>query len=157
MKTALLLYALLACLGLPAQAASLVAEEHFSAQCALSSRTPALRLIGDAAAWQALSAEGPVPAFSGELDWQQQAVLVFTSGTKPSAGYTLDLTAERLQAHGRTLVLEIAEQAPPAGAMTAQVITQPCLFLALRKQAWTQVEIRSATTHARLGQVRQRP
>ncbi|MBS1210922.1 MAG: hypothetical protein H6R19_3320 [Proteobacteria bacterium] len=155
MKTASLLYALLTCLTLPAQAASLVDAAHASAQCVLTSREPALRLIGDATAWQALSAEGPLPEFVTEPDWQKQTILVLTRGVRPSAGYALSLKAEHLQ--GKTLVLDIAEDTPPAGAMTAQVITQPCLFLTLRKQGWTQIQIRAADTHARLGQVRRQP
>ena len=155
MKNAFIIYILSASLALPAQAASLVAEEHASAQCALASRTPAWRLIEDASSWRALSAEGPVPAFAAEPDWPHQAVLVFTNGARPSAGYSLALKTALL--HTRTLILEIAEQAPPAGAMTAQVMTQPCLFLTLRKQAWIQLQLRTADTHARIGTIHRQP
>jgi hypothetical protein len=56
-------------------------------------------------------------------------LIAIATGQKPTAGYAL--SNENATLEERTLVVRIHETAPAAGAMTAQVVTQPCLVLEL--------------------------
>jgi len=54
-------------------------------------------------------------------------LIVVAIGEKPTAGYGLAYDGAKLD--GRTLIVTVRETAPPPDAMTAQVITHPCLVL----------------------------
>ncbi|GAB2896197.1 hypothetical protein GCM10027046_27020 [Uliginosibacterium flavum] len=127
-------------MALPALAGPVI-ETRFSEQCALNSNEPALRVFDDAASWHAFRAETPLPAFSRRLDWRRQRVLVFTVGIRPTPGYSLTLKASRLRRSDQTLLLDVAEQGPPADAFLPQMLTQPCLAIVLRKAAWRHVQV----------------
>lgn len=140
MRLARLLAALLASMALSALAGPVI-EARFSEQCALASNPPALRLFDNSASWQAFGAQMPLPALAKAPDWRRQRVLVFTVGVRPTPGYSLTLKASRLRRADLTLLLEVAEQAPSAGLLLPQMLTQPCLILVLRKAGWRHVEV----------------
>jgi hypothetical protein len=54
-------------------------------------------------------------------------LIAVATGEKPTAGYGLVYDSARLD--GRMLIVTVRETAPPSDAMTAQVITHPCLVL----------------------------
>ena len=56
-------------------------------------------------------------------------LIAIAAGQKPTAGYALSYENATLEQ--RTLLIEVHETAPAEGAMTAQVVTQPCLVLEL--------------------------
>lgn len=140
MRPTRLLAALFACMALPALAGPVI-ETRFSEQCALASNEPALRVFDDALSWQAFRAQAPLPAFARRIDWRHQRVLVFTLGMRPTPGYSLMLKANRLRRSDQTLLLDVAEQGPPADALLPQMLTQPCLAIVLRKAAWRHVQV----------------
>ena len=64
------------------------------------------------------------------LDFTREQVLVLYLGSRPTPGYGLSLeSGERLS--DSTLRLDLANQRPPPDAVMAQVMTSPCLVLAL--------------------------
>ena len=73
---------------------------------------------------QMLGTESPQPDAG---DNSAPFLIAIATGQKPTAGYALSYENATLEK--RTLVIEIHETAPAEGAMTAQVVTQPCLVL----------------------------
>jgi hypothetical protein len=69
--------------------------------------------------WQQHSPDRPLPA----VDFSKAMVVGVFLGSRPTAGYTLEIVSA-IQANG-TLVVRYREAVPPAGTMTAQVITSP--------------------------------
>ena len=107
-----------------------------SAQCGRMQATPAHRWIDRRADWIELQsglhrASGRLqPAAPIEVDFERERVLVLYQGRRPTPGYGLRLEqAERLSATGARVTL--ATLRPPPDAMLAQVLTSPCLVLAL--------------------------
>lgn len=122
-----------------AQAASPVHESLGVEQCPLASGTPAQRSFYTQSGWQSFALPAALPAFAQAPDWRYERVLVLTLGSRPTPGYRLSLHAARI--HLGQLDLQIEEQKPPADALLAQMITQPCLLLRVQKTGWQQVRL----------------
>jgi len=69
--------------------------------------------------WQQHSPDRPLPA----VDFTKEMVVGAFMGSRPSAGYTLEIVSA-IEASG-TLVVRYREASPSRGTMTAQVITSP--------------------------------
>jgi hypothetical protein len=147
MKWALALLFTLSFTPLTAFGATPVIEARFTERCALHSQQAAVRLFVDAASWKKFSEEMPDAVATTNSDWRRQSLLVFTPGIRPTPGYRLTLQANTLRRADRSLVLDVAEQAPSTDTLNAQVISQACLIMLLHKQkAWSQIEIRDANS-----------
>jgi len=125
-------------------------------QCGGSGTAPSVRRLGSAAELAALfSTElggAPLPA----VDWAQTAVLVVAGGQRPTAGHAVELAAPRAPAKGAVALVQVTLRAPPAGALAAQVMTSPCLVVALPAAGLTEVKVAekgSSDTGALLGTV----
>jgi hypothetical protein len=71
------------------------------------------------ALWKAHAGAQPAP----KVDLSQRLVVAVFLGTRPTAGYTVEVRATRVE--GGALVVEYVEQRPDPGDITAQVITSP--------------------------------
>ena len=75
--------------------------------------------------WQQHSPDRPLPA----VDFTKEMVVGAFMGSRPSAGYTLEIVSA-IEASG-TLVVRYSEASPARGTMTAQVITSPYHLVAV--------------------------
>ena len=75
--------------------------------------------------WQQHSPDRPLPA----VDFSKEMVVGVFMGSRPSAGYTLEIVSA-IEASG-TLVVRYREASPSRGTMTAQVITSPYHLVAV--------------------------
>jgi len=75
--------------------------------------------------WRQHSPDRPLPA----VDFTKEMVVGAFMGSRPSAGYTLEIVSA-IEASG-TLVVRYREASPSRGTMTAQVITSPYHLVAV--------------------------
>ncbi len=68
-------------------------------------------------------------------------LLLISMGQQHSAGYSLALLSETITVVGGQISIQLAWNSPPQGVMTAQVVTRPCLLLALSAQNYKGVQI----------------
>ena len=81
-------------------------------------------VVRDAVAWQALwRAHSAAAAPAADVDFSRFMLVAVFVGTRPSAGYAVDITSTTA-ADGTTLV-NYTEREPGAGLITAQVLTSP--------------------------------
>jgi hypothetical protein len=73
------------------------------------------------------SSQAPLP----EIDFATEQVLFISMGQQPTAGYRLDLAAERLTFSDRAGIVRVLWQEPQPGSMLAQLLTAPYLVLRL--------------------------
>lgn len=69
--------------------------------------------------WRAHNAAAPVP----KVDFSKRMVLAVFLGTRPSAGYSVEITGTK--ADGKTLLVAWREFPPKPGNLSAQVLTSP--------------------------------
>jgi len=110
------------------------------AQCGGAAPGPAVRRLGSAAELAA--------AFAGELggpaptaDFEGTALLLVSSGQRPTAGHAVELAAPAAAVKGGVALVRVALRAPASGAMTGQVLTSPCLVVALPRAGLTEVKV----------------
>jgi hypothetical protein len=92
--------------------------------------------------WQALwkshaSSQAPV------VDFSKLMVVGVFAGTKPTAGYSIQIGAVRRD--GSKAIVEYAEQSPAAGAIVAQVLTSPFHLVSIPRDV-QDVEFRATTS-----------
>lgn len=69
--------------------------------------------------WRAHNATAPLP----KVDFGKRMVVAVFLGTRPSAGYSVEITGTK--ADGKTVVVEWREVPPKPGNLSAQVLTSP--------------------------------
>ncbi len=92
------------------------------------------------------SAEMGVEWLQGGKLYQQFAVggsrlLLISMGQQRSAGYSLALLSETTTVVDGQISIQVAWNSPPPGMMMAQVVTRPCLLLALTAQNYKGVQV----------------
>jgi hypothetical protein len=80
----------------------------------------------------------PVETAVPRTDFQQRRVLFLADGERPSAGYGLRLANSTLTVASATATLQLETQTP--SAISAQVVSRPCLLLALPGGDYRRVE-----------------
>ncbi|MBI3546412.1 MAG: protease complex subunit PrcB family protein [Gammaproteobacteria bacterium] len=88
---------------------------------------------------QVLSARLPNSTPADNTVLKNERVLIISMGMRPTAGYLLNLASARAPLNGPVLNIPIVWREPAAGSMVAQVITQPCLMLAVEKGEYSEV------------------
>jgi hypothetical protein len=73
--------------------------------------------------------------------FSSERVFVISMGLRPTAGYRLSLAPARARLEHGVVTIPVVWHEPPPGAITAQVITQPCLIVALEKRQYAGVRI----------------
>lgn len=96
---------------------------------------PRVRRVASAADLARLLSPGlgppqPAPA----VDWTREAVLLVGMGQRPTAGHGVELLSPAAPVKEGVAAVRVAFRSPAADAMTAQVITSPCLVLALPRE-----------------------
>lgn len=95
-----------------------------------TARQAVVRSAGEwAALWREHAGDAPVP----RVDFNTRTVLAVFLGTRPSAGYAVEIVATRVEGSG--LVVEWREKAPERGLVTAQVLTSPAHLVSVPKVA----------------------
>lgn len=70
-----------------------------------------------------------------------ERVFVISMGQHPTAGYSLSLAHRRARLEHGVVTIPLIWHEPAGGAITAQVITQPCLIVALERRQYTGVRV----------------
>lgn len=70
---------------------------------------------------------------------KNERVLMISMGTRPTAGYLLSLTPARARLDRKILSISIIWREPAPDSIVAQVITQPCLIVAVEKGDYNEV------------------
>jgi hypothetical protein len=73
--------------------------------------------------------------------FNSERVFVISMGLRPTAGYRLSLAHARARLDHGVVTIPVIWHEPAPGAITAQVITQPCLVVALEKRHYTGVRV----------------
>ena len=110
------------------------------AQCGGAAVGPSVRRLGSAAELAAAFA-GELGAAAPAADFEGAAVLLVSSGQQPTAGHAVELAAPRAPVKGGVALVQVALRAPAPGAAAAQVITSPCLVLALPRAGLAEVKV----------------
>lgn len=108
-----------------------------NAQCAKQQSTSVVEINSNA------ELNARLPGFSADINamLKNQRVLVISMGTRPTSGYFLNLAQTRAPLDGKMLTLFVTWHEPAANSILAQVITQPCLVVAVEKGEYNQVRI----------------
>ena len=77
--------------------------------------------------WRAHNPTAPMP----KVDFNTRMVAAVFLGTRPSAGYSVEITGTK--ATGKTLVVEWREFPPKPGNLSAQVLTSPAHLVTIAK------------------------
>ena len=78
-----------------------------------------------------------------EVDLSREYVLFVTLGKKPTAGYGVGL--DEFSVDRDILKLRMRLRAPSPGHATAQVVTSPCVVLAVSPRGWRRIEVTGIT------------
>ncbi len=70
-----------------------------------------------------------------------ERVFVISMGRRPTAGYHLNLAQARARLEHGVVTIPVVWHEPAPGSITAQVITQPCLIVALEKRRYAGVRV----------------
>lgn len=116
-----------------------------SAQCAERSAnarwidsTGTLEQVIEAAGRNQLGAEEPeIPA----VDFARHRVVLVALGEQPTAGYGVALARASLAMHGRNARLPIEVTRPSADSTQAQVVTTPCMLVAVDRDGYDSLEV----------------
>ena len=123
--------------------------------CGAWAAQPALHWLDDSAAYQALGRAlnpSPVQDRSHSLpvvDFRHSRVVLLGMGSRPSSGYALELLDSVIDPGQEVLRLVVRYQEPPPDALTAQVLTSPCLLLAVERGKYRRIEVVDESGHIR--------
>jgi hypothetical protein len=70
-------------------------------------------------------------AAGGTADFEKEVVVLISAGRKPTAGFGLALASDKAPVKDGAAGVRIRFTSPDAGMMAAQVVTSPCLVVAL--------------------------
>jgi hypothetical protein len=133
-----------ACVAAPVGGSSaLVAQQTFT-QCPIRNTAGAtngpaqgsfkVNLIRNAKDWQTKT-QDPTVALSDARDWRlggaNQLILVIETGSKPSAGFSVELVKAVPNLPKNRLEIQFKETLPAKEVMYASMVTTPCLMLHL--------------------------
>ena len=92
-------------------------------------------VVRAAAEWQALWKEHDAQSAVPSVDFAQSIVVAVFLGTRPSAGFAVEITA--VKGDSSRAVVEYRERRPARDAITAQVITSPFHIVRLARGSGT--------------------
>lgn len=95
---------------------------------------PRVRRVASAADLARILSPGLGPAEPAPaVDFAREVVLLVGMGQRPTAGHGVELLSPAAPVKEGVAGVRVAFRSPAAGAMTAQVITSPCLLVALSR------------------------
>jgi len=80
-------------------------------------------VVRSAAEWKTLWKEHAPTEKMPPIDFSKQMVVGVFLGSKPTAGYAVEIVGVRTQ--GNDLVVEVARREPGRGTLAAQILTEP--------------------------------
>lgn len=98
--------------------------------------SPGLELVRDMADFPEV--DGLLPAGEGALESGHDLLVVYL-GERPTPGYGGEL--QEVDLSGDTLELSLKATEPESDAMMAQVITNPCLAVAVPDEGWSKLSV----------------
>lgn len=116
-----------------------------SGQC--GQRTAGSRWIEDRAALERVvrAADPQSPdtdaARAPAVDLDRRRVVLIALGARPTAGYGMALPRDTLDVQGDRAVLHIAVTRPAVDSMQAQVMTAPCMLVAVERGGYAALDI----------------
>jgi len=127
-----------------------------AAMCGDTSKGPAVTWIGTASALRAVykrivrhqTEEGA--GASVPVDFSSRAVVWVQMGMQPSAGYGLSLQDPAAEIDAGTLTLHMKWLAPSPDRVYAQVVTRPCLLVAVPRADYDRVRVRDQQGSVRM-------
>lgn len=107
-----------------------------STLCNSTMRSPAVKVIKDQAEleriWKSLSSTIPAsPKAAPRADFSGEMVLLLSMGQQPSGGYSLSLATNQVEVKKGELQVRLLWQEPKPGSIQVQMITRPCLMIAM--------------------------
>lgn len=84
----------------------------------------------------------PLPPSLGAIDFDRSAAFVVFMGPRPTAGYDIELHDDRADVQRASLTIPASWREPAPGSMVAQVITNPCLVIAVPAERYESVTVR---------------
>jgi hypothetical protein len=136
--------------------ASPVRVLYQSTHCGQTGTQPSGKWINDPATYGRLYGRlrsGTVGAAERQpppVNFAREGVLWINMGQKPTGGYTVDPVESGLEIRADTATLRVAWTTPPPDAVLAQVITRPCLLLALPKGGYSRIRVVDLSGRERL-------
>jgi len=117
-------------------------------EAAKAAETPQALWIPDAAVLKDLEQRtakrrinSGLPEPIADFDFSAHGLLFVYMGRKPTSGYSLELLPEKTFISGQAAIVTLKWQLPAPDAVTAQVITHPCLFIRLPKGNFSKIRV----------------
>lgn len=111
-----------------------------SAHCGLTGPGVAhVRSEGELEALLDVSGQNMATGVIRQVNLDRESLVIVTLGQKPTAGYSVGL--ESATADRKTLKLAMKVNSPAPDMMVAQVITSPCVVLAVADRQWQRLEV----------------
>ena len=101
---------------------------------------PRQAVVRTATEWQTLWKEHDAQHAAPSLDFTQSIVVAVFLGTRPTAGFIVEITA--VKAEGSRAVVEYRERRPPRDALLAEVLTAPFHIVRIARTSGS-IEFRS--------------
>lgn len=98
-----------------------------------------LKALGDSMAGRRINDGLPEPVSS--FDFSAHGLLFVYMGEKPTSGYSLALVPEKACISGQAAMVTLNWQTPAPDAITAQVVTYPCIFIQLPKGNFSEIRV----------------
>lgn len=122
-----------------------IKEVYASNQCALGQE--GVRVVETMAELNAIKAprarfDAAAPAEAG-IDFEQHHLIVVAMGSQPSSGYGVVLADDKGEVRSGGVHLAIEFQRPSSDKVYAQMMTSPCLVVALPKGSYNQIIVRN--------------
>ena len=119
---------------------------HNTLLCGEDIKQPGLRWITDAEVlrqrYQGFDHTNELVGELPEVDFSNDGVLLIAMGPRPTSGYRLNKLAQQEPRSGRIgLQVPVAWQEPSADSAQAQVLTNPCLLLAIPNQDYKRIRV----------------
>ena len=96
--------------------------------------------------WQPLAKQQfpakPLPQKLTAIDFSQSAVFIVFMGSRPTAGYGIELHDDSAHALNDSLTIPAFWKEPAAGMMVAQVMTSPCVVITVQGGSYESVAVR---------------
>jgi hypothetical protein len=85
-----------------------------------------------------------------DVSFDQETVLLIAMGQRPTAGHGLALGASTASVRDGAVTVPVIWQKPTSGAVTAQIVTSPCLLIAIGRGPYSFIHILDQNDQVRL-------
>lgn len=111
------------------------------AQCGGAATEPSVRRLASEAELAAAFPDVLGAPPSAAPEFEGAVVLLVAAGQRPTAGHGVELAAAKAPVKDGTALVRVTVRAPEQGAITAQVVTSPCLVVSLPREGLREVKV----------------